>query len=218
MVGQRVAPGCCHWCRNYSFQHRYDEAIAECQLAIRIKPTSESAFYELGLVYNSARRYDDAIKAYQSAAKLNPNAYWIYDVIGLAYSNVKRYDQAIINYQHSIRLSDPREYYTDPYTRLIACYTVLHRFPKGIAYFRHLISNLGEDRIPVIKIFDETRILDNGQTKSTLAHHALGMLLARSGNRKSALEQYKILKSQGSGHPESEPAKLAEELFNEIYE
>jgi len=188
-------------CRDYALLERFGDAIAECQLAIRINPAFERAFRILGAVYLSAERYDDAVRAYQSAARLNPNSDSTYKYIADVYKEAKRYDQAIINYQHSIRLNS-----TEAFDSLVDCYVKARRISEGILYFTRLISILGKDRIG-----------DDGQSKSTQAHHALGMLYVRSRNRKAALEQYKILKSQGSGHPEGEPAKLAEKLFNEIY-
>lgn len=192
-------------CKAYSGQSRYDEAVAACRLAIRINPTFVAAFTNLGDVYLVSKRFDDAVKAYQAASRLEPNSPFHYLGIGEVYQSAGRYDLAIVNFQHSIRLfllNDPNKGgYHSTYERLIECYTESHRFADGIAYFRRLVPTLGEERIH----------------KSTLAHHALGVLYARSGNKKSALEQYKILKSQASDHPESEPAKLAEELFNEIY-
>jgi tetratricopeptide (TPR) repeat protein len=207
-------------CEAYSLQSRYEEAVAACQLAIRIDPTFVAAFIQLGNVYSFALRYDDAVKAYQVASKLEPNSAMIYRDIGETYEDAKGYDQAIINYQHSIRLSDPEDPY-DSYLHLMDCYTVSRRFPEGIAYFRHRISVLGEARICRALLKEKPMVCiefqDDGQTKSTVAHHALGVLYARSGDKKSALEQYKILKLQGSGYPESRTARLAEILFNEIY-
>jgi tetratricopeptide (TPR) repeat protein len=201
-------------CKAYSAQSRYDDAVAACRLAIHIKPTFVAAFTNLGDVYRVSKRFDDAVKAYQAASRLEPNSPFHYIGIGEVYQSARRYDLAIVNFQHSIRLfllNDPNfGGYDMTYERLIECYTASRRFPDGIAYFRRLVSTLGDKRIG--SDFEYWSGI-----KSTLARHALGLLYARSGNKKSALEQYKILKSQGSGYPEGQTARFANELFNEIY-
>ena len=87
-----------------------------------------------------------------------------------------------------------------PYRGLLRCYKASGQLDVGITYFRKLIGSLGEKPV-------------KEGTTSTVAHYALGIMYAHSGNMKAALEQYKILKAQGKGRP----ADLAEELFNQIY-
>jgi tetratricopeptide (TPR) repeat protein len=177
---------------------RFDEAIAAIRLAIRIKPNYAAAYDELGWAFRFAGRYDEAIEAYKTAAALDPQAgdYWS---IGEIYKEKERYEQAIASYQQALRFYVG---HLGAYYGLVECYAKSGRLADGIAYFKSLVITIGEK--PTI---------DGDQTRA-VAHYALGLMYAYSGDTKAALEQYKFVKSTRAGRF---TVLLAEELFGRIY-
>jgi tetratricopeptide (TPR) repeat protein len=189
-------------CTTYSYMGRHDEAIAACRLAIRLNPKGDRSYVALGDVYRRAKLFDNAVNAYKAAAALNP--YWSsYYFIGEVYEDTDRCEQAIPYYQQAISRDMPvvtGSVSESPYRALLRCYADSGHLEEGIGYFKQLILSVGEKRL-------------REGTTSTVAHYALGMMYAYSGDTKAALDQYKILKAQGKGTP----AEFAGELFSELY-
>ena len=59
--------------RIYQRQGRLDDAIAEFQEAISIKPNYAEAHNNLGVTYQFQNRFDEAIAEFQQAISINPN-------------------------------------------------------------------------------------------------------------------------------------------------
>ncbi len=178
---------------------RKDEGIAAIRLAISINPKNSKAYTELGWALRFAGHYDEAIEAYKAAKSLDNLPSYYYCLIGDVYKETERYEEAIANYQEALRLSriGQEEYYG-----LIESYAKLNKLADGIAYFKSNVVKIGEG--PTI---------DGDQTRA-VALYALGMMYAYSGDKKAALEQYKLLKGTRAGRFTD---LLAEELFGQIY-
>ena len=76
-----------HCNRGESFlsDERYDEALAEFQKAIDIKPDYAKAYFGRGHVYRRTKRYVNAIIAFQQAIKFKPNYKEAHYGLGIAY-------------------------------------------------------------------------------------------------------------------------------------
>ena len=76
-----------HCNRGESFlsDERYNEALAEFQKAIDIKPDYARAYFGRGHVYRRTRRYVNAITAFQQAIKFKPNYKEAHHGLGIAY-------------------------------------------------------------------------------------------------------------------------------------
>src|SRR5262245_59500536 len=53
-------------------QGRYDEAITVLQEVVRLDPTQDAAYHNLGFAYLRTGRHADAIAAFQAAIQLDP--------------------------------------------------------------------------------------------------------------------------------------------------
>ena len=67
---------------------RYGAAIREYKAAIKLNPSSERAYIELGLVYGDARRHAEAIEAFKKAVGVKPDFAEAYYCLGIAYHHM----------------------------------------------------------------------------------------------------------------------------------
>lgn len=83
--------------RGHSFLNdkRYDEALAEFQKAIDIKPDYARAYFGRGHVYRRTERYANAITEFHQAIKFEPNYKEAHYGLGLAYFQWKDNNQAM---------------------------------------------------------------------------------------------------------------------------
>lgn len=84
---------------------RFDEAIAERQLAQKFDPLSPFATADVGYPYYYARRFDAAIEQYRKGLELDPKFSWGHLWIGQAYVQKGMYKEAIDEINQAIQLS-----------------------------------------------------------------------------------------------------------------
>jgi tetratricopeptide (TPR) repeat protein len=89
-----------------SYIGRFEEAIAEAQLARRLDPLSVVTNSLLGLVLYRARRYAEALDALQQAIELDPQHPMPYLPQGLALSMLGRHDEAVAALETGAAVSD----------------------------------------------------------------------------------------------------------------
>jgi TolB-like protein/DNA-binding winged helix-turn-helix (wHTH) protein/Tfp pilus assembly protein PilF len=89
-----------------SYVGRFEEAIAEAQLARRLDPVSVVTNAHLGLVLYRAREYDAALDVLKQATELDPNHPVPYLPRGLALSMMGRHDEAISALEKGLIASD----------------------------------------------------------------------------------------------------------------
>ena len=75
----------CNQGESFLSDKRYDEALAEFQKAIDIKPDYARAYFGRGHVYRRTKRYANAIIAFQQAIKFKPNYKEAHYGLALAY-------------------------------------------------------------------------------------------------------------------------------------
>ncbi|MBD3166448.1 tetratricopeptide repeat protein [bacterium] len=56
----------------YFFDGRYDEAIEQCRLAIRLVPTMSYGYVRMGSIYYAQKKYAEAREAWETALELDP--------------------------------------------------------------------------------------------------------------------------------------------------
>jgi tetratricopeptide (TPR) repeat protein len=92
----------------WSQKGEYDIAIGDYNEAIRLDPSSESAYCARGYAWGNKKDYEHAIADYNEAIRLDPKDAWAYNNRGSAWGNKKDYDHAIADYNEAIRL-DPKD-------------------------------------------------------------------------------------------------------------
>ena len=84
---------------------RLDDAIAECQAALRLDPNFADAHDNLGYVLQREGRMQEALAQYQAAARVKPDFALAHaHLAGILYGEPGRMDDAISEYQEALRL------------------------------------------------------------------------------------------------------------------
>jgi tetratricopeptide (TPR) repeat protein len=85
---------------------RLDQAIAECQEAIRLKKDLPQAYYNLGNALSDKGRPEEAIAEYQEAIRLKKDYATAHYSLGNVLRAKGRLEEAIAEYQEAIRLKN----------------------------------------------------------------------------------------------------------------
>jgi len=187
---------------------RFDEAIAECQKALKIKPDFVAAHIDLGaaLVENQqggdgARRQngavDEAIVHYRRALQIKPDFAQAHSNLGTALLLKGQVDEAIAHYQKALEI-DPN--FAEARYSLGNAFLAEGKYSESIADYEAAVRirpdyfeahyNLGRVLATIgntgeaLKEFNEALRI-NGD--SAEVHCALGSLLARMGHREGAV-------------------------------
>jgi len=169
----------------YTNLGRYQEAINAYRQAIKIKPDFKDVYYNLGNAYLALNRNQEAVESFNQAIKIKPDFEDAHFNLGTAYLNLGYYKEAIETYQQVLRIgSDSSE---EIYCNLGVAFYNLGRYPEAIESLRQAVK-IKPDYVD--------------------AHANLGFIYLTAGDKDSALEEYKILKTLG--------AIQADQLYNAI--
>lgn len=183
--------------------HINDEAITACTIASQMKDDPET-FYYLAISYESIKKTSEAIKAYKTVLTLDPKHRLALSALGRIYQQQRDYKEALFYYQKniSIGIEELSIAFDYEFGKIGECFVKSNSALGGISYFKYLLEEL---RGKNFKNLD--------YPPNVAVHYALGRLYLEIGDKKSALEQYQIIKSLGEGkHP-----FRAEDLFKRIY-
>jgi tetratricopeptide (TPR) repeat protein len=187
---------------------RFDEAIAECQKALKIKPDFAAAHIDLGaaLVENQrggdgARRQngavDEAIVHYRRALQIKPGFAQAHSNLGTALLLKRQVDEAIAHYQKALEI-DPNfaeARYSlgnaflaeGKYSQSIAAYEAAVRIrPDYFEAHRNLgrvLATIGKTN-EALKEFDEALRINGNSAE---VHFTMGSLLRQMGHREEAI-------------------------------
>jgi tetratricopeptide (TPR) repeat protein len=187
---------------------RFDEAIAECERALNIKPDIAAAHNNLGAalvenqrVRDGARRQhgavDEAIAHYRKAVQINPDFAQAHNNLGTALLLKGQVDEAIAHYQKTLEINPN---YAEARYSLGNAFLAEGRYSESIAnyeaavrirpnYFEahynlgRVLATIGNDRQALKEFNEAVRI--NGD--SAEVHCTLGALLGRMGHREEAV-------------------------------
>ena len=114
-----------------------DQAIANYDQALQLKPDWAEAYNNRGLAYYNKGDYDDAIADYDQALQLKPDYAVAYNNRGLAYYYKGNYDRAIADYDQAIKLKPD---YADAYANRGAAYGHKGDTDRAIADFNQALQ------------------------------------------------------------------------------
>ena len=187
---------------------RFDEAIAECQRALKIKPDFAAAHNNLGAALvknqrgdNGARRQngavDEAIAHYRRALQINPDFAQAHGNLGTALLLKGQMDEAIAHYQKALEIAPN---YAEARYSLGNAFLAEGRYSESIANYEAALRirpdyfeahyNLGRVLATIgktdeaLKEFNEALRAGGDSAK---VHCALGSLLGRMGHREEAV-------------------------------
>jgi protein O-mannosyl-transferase len=186
---------------------RFDEAIAECQRALEIKPDFAAAHNNLGAALvnqrgdNGARlqngAIDEAIAHYRSALQINPDFAQAHSNLGTALLLKGQVDDAIAHYQKALEI-DPN--YAEARYSLGNAFLAAGRYNGSIANYEAALRirpdyfeahyNLGRVLATIGKTDEALKEFNEALRAggdSAQVHCALGSLLGRMGHREEAV-------------------------------
>lgn len=197
-----------------------EDAVAAYRKAVQINPDFNQAYYNLGNAYSGLKRYEAAVTAYQQAITLQPDFANAYYNLGNAYMNLSATKEAAESFARAIELKND---FVDAYFALGSAYLDLNANQEALEIYLKLIEinpNSEEAYSDMsIAFFSLGRYEEAiGSLKKALeikpdyigAHINLGFFYLKAGDKKAALEEYKILKAYG--------VQQADQLYEMIQE
>jgi protein O-GlcNAc transferase len=89
-------------------QGQPESAIAELNLAIRIKPGYANAYYNLGNALRDSRQFEPAAAAYQNAIHHQPDNIFAYNNLASVLASLNRLDESVAAFKKSIQIAPQR--------------------------------------------------------------------------------------------------------------
>lgn len=168
------------------WQESWSAALTYFQKATEKNLDNAGAWVMVGYCYGRLGRWQDAIEAYKQAIRIKPDYAEAWFYIGYCYHFLGRYQEAINASEQAIRIKPD---YADAHCYLGSTYGLLERHQEAIEAYKQAIR-IKPDHVS--------------------SHFNLGLTyLLIIGDKGSALEEYKILKTLDT--------EKANELFNFIY-
>lgn len=88
---------------NYALR-RYEEALADWNRALELKPDDPEILNNRGVTYDDLRRYDKALADYNRALEVRPDYAEALNNRGITYDDLGRYDEALADYNRALEL------------------------------------------------------------------------------------------------------------------
>ena len=139
-------------------EHKYDEAMAYYQTALRYQPAFPEAHFFMGDALDEQGKLDEAIAEYQKALWFKPTQEQTHIFMGIALAKQKKYDEAMAHYNAALKLNPDSAVAQNNLARILH---TLGRFDEAIEHYNDALET---------------------DPKLALAHNNLGILLIQKGN------------------------------------
>jgi tetratricopeptide (TPR) repeat protein len=181
-------------------QGRIDDAIIQCQEAIRLNPRDADAHNNLGIALRTQGRFDEAINQCQEAVRLMPNNADFQNNLGAAWEAKGRLDEAISCYREALRLNPD---YALAHSNLGVALRKHGQMDEAISQYQEAIRLKPND--PKSHYNLGIALLINGRLNEAIkqnqeavrlepddadAHYILGVALLKNGQVDGAIKQY----------------------------
>ncbi len=179
---------------------RLQDAIAEYEQALRIKPDFARAHYTLGIALVEAGKVVDAIEHYRQALRINPDYANAHESLGVALVQLGRLPEAIGQYQQALQI-DPEN--AEAHYNLGNALQQLGNIPEAISHYQEAVrinpnfaeahNNLGNFLLQEGRVRDAIAEYEQAlriKPDSAAAESDLGLGLARLGKFQDAIAHY----------------------------
>lgn len=221
---------------HYLRLQEYQKAVEPLRRAIKLSPEFKSgyAYKMLGDAYIGLHQAQEAFEAYQQYVAINPDSFWSHESLGWGYMALKRFSDAVGEFKQAIKLAEARNhsiFVPSLYADLGNAYIFAEHYEEAIQAYRRAIK----ENLPFFDYRDKSVVAgwhaQLGSLYSQLrryqeaidackqaisldpnlpdSHFTLGLIYWVLGDKDSALQEYKILKSLDE--------QLAKKLFDAIY-
>jgi len=164
---------------------KYEEAIKFYKKTLDLMPHYPEAYFNLGLAYTNIGEYYEAVKDFNMYILFESNDPEAYLYLGIAYSSLGQPGQAIMAFERAVYLNPEC---AEAYYQLGSEYLQLGEYHKSLEYFKQAVRLKPDD---------------------PYFHSSLGINYLLIGDKKSAFDEYLILKDLDK--------KMAKDLFDLIY-
>ncbi len=141
----------------FAHEHKYDEAMAYYQTALRYQPDFPEAHFFMGDALDEQGKLDEALAEYQKALWFRPTQVQTHIFMGIALGKQKKYDEAMAHYTAALKLDPDSAVAQNNLARILH---TLGRFDEAIEHYHAALE------------------ID---PKLALAHNNLGILLIQKG-------------------------------------
>jgi TolB-like protein/Flp pilus assembly protein TadD len=145
-------------CDHFAMLGRFDDAMREVDLAMRLDPLSPILIENRGYVLMLARRYDEALAQHAAGIEFDPSFYRFYSAMGRIYIQQGRYDEAIATLEKGLAAAG------EEVPGILGALGQAHAFAGRPGQARALLSKLTE----------ESRVRCVASSTRSLIHLALG--------------------------------------------
>jgi len=181
-------------------QGKLDDAAADFQKAIILKPDLASAWNNLGDVFGVQGNKSSAMECYARAIQFNPYSTEALANLASLLAGEKRYDEALPLYQRALQINPG---YVAIRTSYASSLTVLGRLNEAATQFNRALSDSPSDAAAnagLAKLlarqgkYDEAiahyQMVVNAEPNDPMAHYNLGGMLSVAGRVDDAIQQY----------------------------
>jgi len=191
-----------------------NDAIADCDRAIELKPDLAEAYFTRGLSYFYLGKYDEALDSYDQALKIDPRMVNAYNSRGHTHFTRREWDLAVPEYKRAIEV-DPN--YAPAHQNLATTYVELGQYQLAIEeYDRALALEPENDFTRAQRALARARAgeLDGAlQDASEALEHADDLNLGRIGGHKAT--KYISYLARGTAHLRKEDYAVAVASFGD---
>jgi len=211
-----------------------EKAISYFKKSIQKKPNQHRAYVFMGWAYSELDRDIEAIEAFKQAIEIKPDDIKTICALGSFYHKLRRYPEAIEVFKHACLIKPGDEKIIsslkNSYIALALSYLKSDQYYDAVDVLKRAINIVPDDKeLPSIlrnvymkkglsqmeskRFYDAIDVFKQIiqiEPADAEAHYALGLAYILAGNKRMALEQYRILKELD--------AEKANELFKFVYE
>jgi arylsulfatase A-like enzyme/Tfp pilus assembly protein PilF len=159
---------------------RNEDAVEECQEALKVDPEYNAAIFTLAQAYKKLKKYDEAVAGFERALQLDPRDAKPHVNLGELYLDTKDFDKAVVHLEAAISI-DPEHS------------SQAHNFLGAALLEKKMLDQAEKELLLALEM--RPRIPD--------AHYNLGLIHEERGDLKRAMEEYK---KEIEIHPGAYPA------------
>jgi tetratricopeptide (TPR) repeat protein len=125
--------------KSYLQVGQIDQALSHVEEAVRLKPDSPSARYNLGTALAAQNRHEAAILQFTEAVRLDPNLAYAHNSLGVSLHALGRTDQAIARFRRAIEIEPA---YANAHNNLGKTLEVQGDLDEALVHYREAIRIL----------------------------------------------------------------------------